>query len=415
MITAKWTLQSGWEAPHLQPYGPLSLMPTASVLHYATECFEGMKLYRGHDGLLRLFRPDLNTRRMLSSSTRISLPAFNPDALEALLIALCARDGEKWLPKSRPGSFLYLRPTMIGSGPGLGVQVPKEALLYIIITCFPAFDEPAGTVFVDPTNPANNENTDNNITNSSHANSTANGTSNGDTAAQETAQFPVSTRKPGLRLLASKEDTIRAWPNGFGCAKLGANYGPSLIAQAEARARGYDQILWLFGAHCEVTEAGASNFFVVWRTREGKLQLVTAPLEDKIILDGITRRSVLQLAREQLADGGKREESLTGLEGLECVERKYTMGEVCEAIEEGRLEEAFAAGTAVCIFPFPLSPSTTIDQFLVKFLNSRGYMKANSCSTSHSTSFHPSTRSISEVKISRSRSPKASPEHMLGF
>ena len=104
-------------------------MPTASVLHYATECFEGLKFYRGHDLKLRLFRPTRNTQRMLNSATRISLPAFDPDELQKLIETLVAVDGEKWLPKSRPGTFLYLRPTMIATAAALGVQKPKEALL----------------------------------------------------------------------------------------------------------------------------------------------------------------------------------------------------------------------------------------------------------------------------------------------
>lgn len=103
--------------------------------------------------------------------------------------------------------------------------------------------------------------------------------------------------------------------------------------------RGYHQVLWLLDG--KVTEAGASNFFVVWKTKEGKTQLVTAPLGDKIILDGVTRRSILQLVRERLAD------NKSGLEPLEVVERHYNMEEVVEAVEEGRLIEAFAAGTAV--------------------------------------------------------------------
>ena len=276
-------------------------MPTASVLHYATECFEGLKFYRGHDLKLRLFRPDCNTRRMLNSATRISLPAFDPDELQKLIETFVAVDGEKWLPKSRPGTFLYLRPTMIATAAALGVQKPKEALLYIIACCFPSFDTPSGTA-----GPSGN-------------------------IIQQ-----LSKARPGLKLLASKQDTVRAWPGGFGYAKVGANYGPSLIAQAEAKARGYDQVLWLLGKDCDVTEAGASNFFVVWRTGDGKLQLITAPLDDKIILDGVTRRSVLQLARERM--GGD----------LEIVERKYTMSEVENAAEEGRLLEAFAVGTAVC-------------------------------------------------------------------
>lgn len=154
--------------------------------------------------------------------------------------------------------------------------------------------------------------------------------------------MPVIGSKPeGMKLLAS-QDMVRAWPGGHGFAKVGANYGPSLMANREARARGYDQVLWLFGKEGMVTEAGASNFFVVVRSKEGKVQLVTAPLEDKIILDGVTRRSILQLARERLTDGK------SGLEAIEIVERKFVMDDIVEAIEEGRMIEAFAAGTAVC-------------------------------------------------------------------
>lgn len=311
MITCSWDCNSGWQSPHLVPYGPLSLMPTASVLHYATECFEGLKFYRGHDSRIRLFRPDLNCRRMLASATRIALPAFDPRELQKLIETLVRVDGPKWLPK-RPGSFLYLRPTMIGNSAALGVQKPKEALLFIIACCFPPLDEPAL------------------VAQSRNQPSTCHRALLGD-------------KKPGMRLLASQDDMIRAWPGGFGSVKVGANYGPSLIAQGEAQDLGFDQILWLFGENCEVTEAGASNFFVVWRAREGELQLVTAPLYDKIILDGVTRRSVLDLAKARLS--ATRE----GLERLSVVERKYTMAELEEAIKEGRLVEAFAAGTAVCL------------------------------------------------------------------
>lgn len=312
MITCSWNSKTGWQSPHLVPYGPLSLMPTASVLHYATECFEGLKFYRGHDSRLRLFRPDRNCSRMLASATRIALPAFDPRELQKLIETLVRVDGPKWLPRSRPGSFLYLRPTMIANSAALGVQKPKEALLFIIACCFPPLDEPASI--------AQNQN----------QLSACHGTFSG-------------IRKPGMKLLASEDTMVRAWPGGFGYAKVGANYGPSLIAQAEAQDLGFDQILWLFGEHCEVTEAGASNFFVVWRTRGGDLQLVTAPLYDKIILDGVTRRSVLDLTKDRLS--ATRE----GLQGLSVVERKYTMREVEEAIEESRLVEAFAAGTAVCL------------------------------------------------------------------
>ena len=119
----------------------------------------------------------------------------------------------------------------------------------------------------------------------------------------------------------------------------------------EGRKRGYDQILWLLNNEkdFEVTEAGASNFFVVWKTKEGKLEIVTAPLDSKIILNGITRRSVLDLARERLVEGS--EYLGKGLESVSVVERVYTMLEIEEAWKEGRLVEAFVSGTAVSFPP----------------------------------------------------------------
>ncbi|KAH8730043.1 aminotransferase [Phaeosphaeriaceae sp. PMI808] len=293
MIQAQWNSKQGWSAPTLQPYGPLSLAPTASCLHYATECFEGMKLYRGHDGKLRLFRPNLNCNRMLMSSNRIALPAFPPAELLKLIIKLCATDGAKWLPKDRPGQFLYIRPTMIASDPALGVERPKEALLFVILCCF----------------------------------------------------APMSNMNGGIKLLASQDDMCRAWPGGFGYAKVGANYGPSLVAQGEARRKGYHQILWLFGEDCTITEAGASNFFAVWKTKEGKLQLVTADLDGKIVLDGVTRRSILELARSKLSS------QHGDLAAVEVVERKFTIFDIVDAVKEGRLVEAFTAGTAWFIAP----------------------------------------------------------------
>jgi branched-chain amino acid aminotransferase len=158
--------------------------------------------------------------------------------------------------------------------------------------------------------------------------------------------MPNLDQPKGLKLLAS-QNGVRAWPGGFGYAKVGANYGPSLMANGEARAQGYDQVLWLLNGL--VTEAGASNFFVVWRSREGKLQLVTAPLGDKVILDGVTRRSILQLVRERFAA------SSSGLEAVEVVERQFTMEDVSDAINDGRMVESFVAGTAVSHTCYSLS------------------------------------------------------------
>ncbi|KAG6049913.1 hypothetical protein E4U39_005256 [Claviceps sp. Clav50 group G5] len=288
MVTAIWRASSGWASPELKPYGPLSLMPTASCLHYATECFEGLKAFRGHDGRLRIFRPDRNCARMRMSAARISLPLFEAPELEKLMLALLAVDGPRWLPRDRPGSFLYIRPTLIGTQSQLGVQAPREALLYIILTFMPRMDAPLG----------------------------------------------------GMRLHTSPDDMVRAWVGGFGYAKVGANYGPSLVATQDARRRGFHQILWLYGQQGECTEAGASNFFVVWhRPGDREIEIVTAPLDDKLILDGVTRRSCLDVMRERLGSG------------VHVTERKYTIDELLEAEAEGRLLESFAAGTAYFICP----------------------------------------------------------------
>lgn len=283
MVTAVWKASTGWEAPEMKPYGPLSLMPTASVLNYATECFEGMKAYRGHDGKLRLFRPDHNCARFNMSASRISLPTFDAGEMQKLIVALLSVDGPRWLSKDRAGSFLYIRPILVGTQPQIGVQTPKEALLCITTSFLPHMDSPAG----------------------------------------------------GLRLHTSPEDTVRAWAGGFGYAKIGANYGPTMVAKQEAHKRGFHEVLWLYGEGGECTEAGASNFFIIWKRKDGKTELITAPLDDKLILDGVTRRSCLELVRKKLPGE------------IEVTERKYTIGELVEAHAEGRLLESFAAGTGV--------------------------------------------------------------------
>ncbi|RKF59225.1 Branched-chain-amino-acid aminotransferase [Erysiphe neolycopersici] len=304
MIIATWNLKTGWADPELKPYSNFSISPTASCLHYATQCFEGLKMYRGYDGALRLFRPNLNCERLLISSSRISLPKFDPKEIEKLIIALAAFDGPKWLPKSRPGSCLYLRPCMMGTDAGLGVATPKEVTFFIIATFMPP------------------------------------------------VAFPH-----GLRLLAD-EKVVRAWPGGFGYAKLGANYGPGLMATLEAKKKGLHQVLWLFDGI--VTEAGASNFFVVWKhPRTSKLQLITAPFgEQKLILDGVTRRSILQLARERLSSPSlyrnnnyKDLDSQHVFEPLEIVERNFSIDELTQAINENRVLEAFSSGTAYFVSP----------------------------------------------------------------
>jgi branched-chain amino acid aminotransferase len=106
--------------------------------------------------------------------------------------------------------------------------------------------------------------------------------------------------------------------------------------------------LWLFGKEGFVTEAGASNFFVIWRTKEGRVQLVTAGLENRTILEGITRKSILEIASYRKADVQKWDVDGEVLEPIEAVERDFSIGEIQEALVKGRLIAAFASGTAVC-------------------------------------------------------------------
>lgn len=202
-----------------------------------------------------------------------------------------------WLPNG--GSFLYIRPTVIGSCPNLGIQVPKEALLYIVAVVWP-----------DPT---------------------------------RLKQNPQAPSRAGLRLLASSPDSIRAWPGGFGHAKLGANYGPSLQAHGRAKSLGFDQVLWLYGPKRQVTEAGATNFFIIWRNADtDQLELVTPCLDNKMILPGITRRSVLELARERLTG-----DIVGDLAPLQVIERTVLIDEIEKASSEGRIVESFVSGTSV--------------------------------------------------------------------
>ncbi|KAF9885696.1 hypothetical protein FE257_012678 [Aspergillus nanangensis] len=324
MATVRWTDANGWETPEVRPYENLSIPPTASCLHYATECFEGMKVYRGYDGKLRLFRPDCNGERLVNSSQRTSLPGFRFEELKRLIAKLMQIDGARWLPKDQPGRFLYLRPTMIGNGPHLGVQTPKEALLFVIAVPWP-----------DPSK-----------------------------------KVPEPGTKPGLKLLASHPDTIRAWPGGFGYAKLGANYGPSLQAHGQALAVGFDQVLWLFGQDRQVTEAGASNFFVIWENKEtGKREMVTAPLENQLILPGVTRRSVLELSRAELT------RPCGDLAPVEVVEKSFTIGDVEQAWREGRIVESFVCGTAYFITPVKLIRNGDVDIDMLGAAENAGYAK----------------------------------------
>ena len=138
--------------------------------------------------------------------------------------------------------------------------------------------------------------------------------------------------------LEATDYAVRAWPGGVGDKKLGANYAPCIVPQMEAAKRGFHQNLWLFGEEEKVTEVGTMNFFAVLKGKKG-LELVTAPL-DGTILEGVTRDSILDLARERLVP-----------EGWTVSERYVTMGDLAKASEDGTLVEAFGAGTAAVVSP----------------------------------------------------------------
>ncbi|KAL2042868.1 hypothetical protein N7G274_004628 [Stereocaulon virgatum] len=194
---------------------------------------------------------------------------------------------ERFVPAGK-GYSLYLRPTMIGTQRTLGVGPPGSALLFLIAS-------PVGPY------------------------------------------YPTGFKAVSLE---ATDYAVRAWPGGVGNMKLGANYAPCIAPQLQAAKRGFHQNLWLFGEEEYVTEVGTMNLFAAIRDKEtGKKVLMTAPL-DGTILEGVIRDSVLDLARERLAP-----------EGWEVSERKFTMKELADAADDGRMLEIFGTGTAAVVSP----------------------------------------------------------------
>lgn len=286
MLSIEWTAADGWLAPRITPYQNLSLDPATSVFHYAFTAFEGMKAYRTKDGSLRLFRPEKNMARLNKSVTRIAMPGFNGEGLLELIGKLCKLD-ERFIPQEK-GYSLYLRPTMIGTQRTLGVGPPGSALLYVIAS-------PVGPY------------------------------------------YPTGFKAINLE---ATDYAVRAWPGGVGDKKLGANYAPCIVPQLEAAKRGFHQNLWLFGEEQYITEVGTMNLFVCIKDKKtGQPEMATAPL-DGTILEGVTRDSILTLARERLEK-----------EGWKISERKVSMQEIADAEADGRLIEIFGAGTAAIVAP----------------------------------------------------------------
>ncbi|XP_060758223.1 branched-chain-amino-acid aminotransferase, mitochondrial isoform X2 [Neoarius graeffei] len=245
--------------------------------------FEGMKAFRGVDNQIRLFRPMLNMERMYRSAERCCLPVFDKGELLECIKKLIELDQE-WVPYSTDAS-LYIRPTFIGVEPSLGVSRSSRALLFVIVG-------PVGPYF-------------------------ATGAFN-----------PVS-------LLADPR-FVRACRGGVGAYKMGSNYGPTIAIQSKAVKQGCQQVLWLYGDSEEITEVGTMNLFIYWTNEKGERELVTPPL-DGLILPGVTRQSLLDLAREW--------------DEFKVTERVLVMKELMDALKGGRVLEVFGAGTACVVCP----------------------------------------------------------------
>ena len=271
MAGIDWTLEQGWHNARVQPYGPLSLDPACSVLHYAQEIFEGLKAYRHADGSVWAFRPEANAARMQRSANRLALPPLPETEFLTSIRELVSMDRD-WVP-SAPETSLYLRPFIIANERFLGVRAAQRAAYYLIAS-------PAG------------------------------------------AYFPKGVAPVSIWV---SEHYTRAARGGTGAAKCGGNYSASLLPQQEAQQQGCSQVLFLDateGAYLE--ELGGMNLFLV--RRDGSL--LTPSLTGNI-LEGVTRDSLIQLAKD---DGRVVEERKITLEE---VRSGMANGEISEAFACG--------------------------------------------------------------------------------
>lgn len=284
LLEIDWTAKDGWGTPTIKPFQNLSLHPASSCMHYAVQLFEGMKAYKKSDGKICMFRPDKNMARMHNSAIRSALPGFDQGEMQKCIQALVDVDRD-WVPDSQKAS-LYIRPTMIGTEPTLGVSPPTRAKAFVVLC-------PVGPYFA-------------------------------------TGGFnPVS--------LHADPSVVRAFQGGCGNYKMGANYGPTIFPHTEAMKQGHQQILWLYGPEHYITEVGTMNLFIYWKNTDGELELVTPPIDQGVILPGVTRDSLLALSREW--------------NEFKVSERVITMAEFVTALDENRVVEVFGAGTACVVCP----------------------------------------------------------------
>ena len=276
MVVINYKAGKGWHDARVLARGPIPMDPATSVLHYAQEIFEGMKAYRAEDGSTTLFRPDANAQRFQRSAERMAMPQLPEDLFIESVRQLVEIDRD-WIPNV-DGGALYLRPFMFASEVFLGVR-PADEYLFIVIA------SPVGPYFKGGAAPVT-------IWCSQHYSRAANG--------------------------------------GTGAAKCGGNYAASLVAQAEAIEQGCDQVVFLDAAeHRWVEELGGMNLFFLFD--DGTM--ITPPLTGTI-LPGITRDSLITLARE---------------EGVDVREERYSFDQWRDDAQSGRLREVMACGTAAVV------------------------------------------------------------------
>lgn len=277
MLSFEYSIDKGWHDLKIIPYGPIELSPAAQCIHYGQSVFEGLKAYK-HDDEVVLFRPEENFKRINMSLSRLKMPEVD----EALLLEGLKQliDIERdWVPEGE-GQSLYIRPYVFATQEGLGVHPSHEYRLLIILS-------PSGSYY------------------------------GGD-----------SLRPTKIYV---EDEYVRAVRGGVGYAKVAGNYAASLLAQSNANAEGFDQVLWLDGVEQKyVEEVGSMNIFFVI---DGK---VVTPELNGSILPGITRKTVLELAKTL---------------GYEVDERRVAIDELYQYHKEGRLQEVFGTGTAAVISP----------------------------------------------------------------
>lgn len=282
-----------WQDPTIKPYAPISLNPSAKIFHYGQSIFEGMKAYKDADGNVMLFRPDQNAKRLAKSAERLMIPEVPEDIFLEGLKALLRIDKD-WIPTA-DGCSLYIRPFIFASGEGFRAS-PAEAYTFMIVTA------PSGAYF------------------------------------------------GGKVKVAIEEKYARAANGGVGYAKAGGNYAAQFYPTHLAQEKGYQQVIWTDdNTHEYIEEAGAMNIFI--RIND---TLITSPTNDRI-LDGVTRKSIIQMAQDN---------------GIPVEVRKIKVTELVEAAEKGELKELFGAGTAAVISPISGFGFQGIDYDLPELENS---------------------------------------------